>query len=174
MRRFFSVALLALLVPAGGHAARPGPGEIVLAGCRQGECGWYRVVRVEPARSFRQGVLRRMIVRGGTSVHLDGRLPESPRQARIEWAPAESERLAFCSTRRPAYAFQSGDGGFIVHFLDLFSLAGYQEGSGRAYMRMCHGRDRVPGATGLRRLGYRPGARSEQVEDATAETMTRF
>ena len=45
----------------------------------------------------------------------------------------------------------------------------------RLYMRLCHGRDSLPAAAAmLRRLGYRPGTRSEQIENGDVETMTRF
>jgi hypothetical protein len=41
-------------------------------------------------------------------------------------------------------------------------------------MRFCHGRDGLSEADALQSLGYRPGTRSEQVEDGSPETMTRF
>ena len=44
----------------------------------------------------------------------------------------------FCSTARPAYAFEE-DGQLITHYLDLYDLAGYQQSSGLLYARFCHG-----------------------------------
>jgi hypothetical protein len=41
-------------------------------------------------------------------------------------------------------------------------------------MRLCHGMENVPSDARLRRLGYRPGTRSEQIEAATADVLTRF
>ena len=168
------LALLAVILPAGLAVARPTAGQLILSGCRQGECAWLRVLRVEPAGRVPQGALVRMRVRRGSSTHLDGSLPSRPGQARIEWEQGEGVRYAFCSVRRPAFAFARRGEGLIVHFLDLFDLGGYQQSSARLYMRLCHGRGAVPGAAVLRRLGYRPGTRSDQVEDATPETMTRF
>lgn len=168
------VALLAPLLAAAPAAARPAAGQLILSGCRQGECAWLRVLRVEPAGRVPQGALVRMRVRRGSSTHLGGNLPNRPSEARIEWEPGEGVSYAFCSVRRPAFAFARSGEGLLVHFLDLFDLGGYQEASARLYMRLCHGRDAVPGPAVLRRLGYRPGMRSEQVEDATPETMTRF
>ncbi|HWT13990.1 MAG TPA: hypothetical protein VN231_14645 [Allosphingosinicella sp.] len=184
-RRLAFLALAALgLSGASGCAASdeagasPLPrlaGRTLLAGCRQGECGWMRIVRVESAVRRPEGELRRMTVRKGRSVHPDGRLPDDESDAAIEWEANDGVDYAFCSAQRPAYAFSGGDGGGLtVHFLDLFDLAGYQQVSGGLYLRLCHGRERIPDAAALRRLGYRPGTRSEQVEDGTPETMTAF
>lgn len=149
-------------------------GRTVLAGCRQGECRWARVLRVETAEKFPQGELRRMVLRSGTSVHLDGKLPTRPEDARIEWEPSDRADHAFCSKERPAYAFPDDSGGLIVHFLDLFDLAGYQYSSAGQYMRLCHDLDALPDEAKLRSLGYRPDTRSEQIEAASVEAMTRF
>ena len=81
--------------------------------------------------------------------------------------------MGACSRVRPAYAFETETGGFLVHYLDLYDLAGYQMASATLYMRVCH--DRGPaGAAVLRRLGYRPGTRSEQTEGEHLEALTRF
>ncbi len=168
------LAALAALFAAAPALARPVAGQLILSGCRQGECAWLRVLRVESAGRVPQGALVRMRVRRGSSTHLDGSLPGGARGTRIEWEPGEGMSYAFCSVRRPAFAFARHGEGLLVHFLDLFDLGGYQEASGRLYMRLCHGRSGVPGAAVLRRLGYRRGTRSDQVEDATLETMTRF
>lgn len=166
-----AVAMLA--APAILLAARPVAGETILSGCRQGECGWLRVLRLGAPTSVPQGVLRPMQVRRGSSVHLDGKLPNRPRDARIEWEGQASMTYAFCSVRRPAYAFES-DGSLVVHFLNLYDLGGYQYVSAQLYMRLCHGRVSLPNNAALRRLGYRPGTRSEQVEARSPEVMTRF
>ena len=146
-------------------------GQTVLAGCRQGECGWLRIARLEPAGSFAQGELRRLTARRGTSLHPDGELPETARDAEIEWQ-AHRVDYAFCSVERPAYAFESDDGGWVVHFLDLFDLAGYQFGSAGLYARVCHGSDGLPPEEWLTALGYRPGTRSDQVEAPDLAAMT--
>jgi len=175
MRRFLALlAAFALILPAGLAVARPRPGRVILSGCRQGECAWLRVSRVEDAGRVPQGALVLIGARRGTSTHLDGNLPSVARGAPIAWEAEDEVGYAFCSVRRPAFAFAGHGEGLLVHFLDLFDLAGYQEASARLYMRLCHDRGGVPGAAALRRLGYRPGTRSEQVEDATPETMTRF
>ena len=159
----------------GMRPALPGlAGRTIVAGCRQGECRWLRIAAVESLARLPEGELRRMVVRRGVSVAPGGRRRVRPDDASIEWQAGEVAEHAFCSTRRPAYAFDRDGGGLIVHFLDPFDLAGYQYVSAGLYMRLCHGRERLPGAAALRRLGYRPGTRSEQVEDATLETMTAF
>jgi len=133
-----------------------------------------RIVAVGAVVRVPAGALRSIVVRRGVSTHPDGNLPRRARDARIEWEAADQAEYAFCSARRPAYAFGREGEGLIVHFLDLFDLAGYQYASAGLYMRLCHGRERLPRAAVLRRLGYRPGTRSEQVEGATPGTMTRF
>lgn len=174
MRRLLPLIVAVLLIPAGASLAQPRAGQTILAGCRQGGCVWLRVARVEPMTRGPQGALVRMVSRRGSSTHRDGELPRRSRDARIEWERADGTSYAFCSTRRPAYAFESEDQGLVVHFLDLFDLAGYQYSSAGMYMRLCHGRTSLPSAGALRRLGYRPGTRSEQIENGSQETMTRF
>lgn len=120
-----------------------------------------------------EGRLRRIVGRSGGSTHLDGAIPARP-PAATEWERAEKTGYAFCSTRRPAFAFAGEDGKLILHFLDLFDLAGYQYPSAGLYMRLCHGLAEVPKPRRLRAMGYRPGTRSDQVEGASVETMTRF
>ena len=119
-----------------------------------------------------QGELRRIVLRRGFSRHPDGALPANERRARIAWDAGTRSDYVFCSTARPAYAFQDEGGALVTHYLDLFDLAGYQMSSGALYMRLCHDRALSPRA--LRALGYRPGTRSEQVEDGTADDLTRF
>lgn len=172
-RKFLLLAGAMFAAAAAASAALPRAGETILAGCRQGECAWMRVIAIGEPRRFPQGVLRGIDVRRGRSVHLDGTLPSSARQARIEWQDVAGAEYAFCSTRRPAYAF-GGDDGLLVHFFDPFDLAGYQYSSAALYMRVCHGFQRLPSARTMRRLGYRPGTRSEQVENGSVATLTRF
>lgn len=168
------LATLAVALPAAATDARPRPGQIIPTSCRQGECSWLRVVSVEPGMAGPEGRLIRMTARRGSSTHADGNLPAGPRGARIQWEEADEVGYAFCSTRRPAFGFAPQGEGLIVHFLDLYDLGGYQEASGRLYMRLCHSRGDVPRAAALRRMGYRPGTRNEQIENGTPETMTRF
>lgn len=149
------------------------PGSVIPAGCRQGQCSWLRIVRTEEVEAVPEGRLRRIVARQGISHYPSGSAPRNaPRSTR--WAAADRADYVFCSTVRPAYAFPDEDGSLIVHFLDLHDPAGYQLGSARLYMRFCHGLDSVPVAERLRALGYAPGTRSEQIEDARPEAMTRF
>ncbi len=180
------LALIGFLIlpaaPGGCAPARDGSGQAlpelagrtILAGCRQGGCRWLRVGAVDSAARQPEGELRRMVVRNGSSTHVDGDLPDRPDDADIDWDASDKTGYAYCSTTRPAVAFERDGGGLLVHFLDPFDLAGYQTVSAGLYMRLCHGREHLPDAAALRRLGYAPGTRSEQVEDATLETMTRF
>lgn len=146
--------------------------RVVLAGCRQGECRWIRILALGRSASVPQGELRRVSLRSGSSRHPDGRIPRNERAARIEWEAGTRTDYAFCSTVRPAYAFQDEEGALVTHYLDLYDLAGYQASSATLYMRLCH--DRAPSPRALRALGYRPGTRSEQVENGRAEDLTRF
>jgi hypothetical protein len=147
--------------------------RILLTSCRQGECGWMRIVSSVVQSRNPNGILRRITVRRGTSLNPDFHLPSRASEARIEWRRLDSVEYAFCSRRRPAYAFPD-DGRLIVHFLDPFDLGGYQFGSAAHYFRFCHGRNTMPSPRAMRRLGYRPGTRSEQIEAHTPEVMTRF
>jgi hypothetical protein len=174
MMRTVSLVALALLAatPAASQAPLPRlQGEILAPHCRQGECAWTQVIGIARMSRVRQGEVRRVIVRRGASLHRDGRLPDRVAQARIRWERGTRANYVFCSTRRPAYAF-SESGGLIVHYLDLFDLAGYQQSSADLYMRFCHGRGFSIRAA--RALGYRPGTRSEQVENARVTDLTRF
>jgi hypothetical protein len=170
-----SPALAACAAGTGGPpaAAAEGSGSIVRAGCRQGECSWLRIVRIEDVEAVPEGRLRRIVARHGTSLYPSGAVPGHPPRS-TRWAAADRSDYVFCSTVRPAYAFPDETGGLIVHFLDLHDPAGYQLGSARLYMRFCHGLDAVPVPETLRSLGYAPGTRSEQIEGARPEAMTRF
>jgi len=168
----------AALAPTAGQGARaPLPalaGRVLMANCRQGECSWLRVTRLERVRATPRGELRRVVGRRGRSVH---GIPADPpaaysRRVRVAWERADRSEYAFCSRTRPAYAFPEVDG-YIVHYLNLFSVAGYQYPSATLYMHACHGVAMPGGAARLRRLGYRPGTRSEQVEGARPEDLTR-
>jgi hypothetical protein len=150
-------------------------GRVLLAGCRQGECRWSRVARLERVATVPQGELRRLVAREGTSNYQD-EAPETYSAAvPIAWAAADRSDYAFCSRERPAFAFPGDEGHYLLHYLDLFDLAGYQFASARAYMRICHdaqfdGEDRAL----LQRLGYHPGTRNEQVEAGDPRDLTRF
>jgi hypothetical protein len=167
-----------LASPAIGLSAdRPNlAGRVLQTGCRQGGCVWLRVARVESVAANGHGELRRLTGRRGTSFHGEGRVPKAYRAALgVDWEGREHSEYAFCSRERPAYAFPDEDGRYIVHYLDLFRLGGYQLSSARMYMRLCHDLSFDGGkAKRLRKLGYRPGTRSEQVEDASPEDLARF
>lgn len=162
------------------RASRPGlpalAGRVLLSGCRQGECGWLRVTRVERVSASARGELRRATGRWGTSVHGRRDPPRAYRASlRVRWDRRERNEYAFCSRERPAHAFPDEGDGLVVHYLDLFDLAGYQYSSATMYMRICHDRAFDPARpAALRRLGYRPGTRSEQVENGTPADLTRF
>jgi len=157
-------ALIAL--PAAAQAPLPRlENQVLLGGCRQGECGWLRVISLSRVTRVPQGELRRIVVRRGTSPDPGARRP------RIVWEPGARTDYVFCSTARPTYAFQE-EAELITHYLDLFDLAGYQQSSGLLYARFCHGRSLT--TRQLRALGYRPGTRSEQTEGGSAADLTRF
>src|SRR3954447_2353266 len=156
---FVALAMLASV------AATPLPklaGRTILAGCRQGECRWLRVSAFESVATLKQGELRRMKARVGSSYHPDGDIPATAAGAKIAWEKASETDYVFCSRVRPAYAFTDERGRLIVHFLDPFDLAGYQYASAELYFRLCHGLSALPSARAMRALGYRPGTRSAQ------------
>ena len=142
-------------------------GRTETVSCRQGECAWQRILRFERVRTVPQGDLRRIVSRRGFS-------GDDAQPSDVNWEEGEETSYVFCSRERPAHAFPGGDGsGLIIHYLDLFDLAGYQYGSAMLYMRACHGRD-FSEDMDLGALGYRRGTRNEQVENGSPEDMTRF
>ena len=143
-------------------AAAPAP-ELVQ--CRQMECSWSRPVSNVAIRSTAAGTLRKVTAFRGTSTYRDDAPSGFDKSIAIEWHRPAAVQYAFCSRSRPAFAFRSGKR-WIAHALDLFDLPGYQVSSAVSYLRACHGvdYDRVDVDGLLRRLGYRPGARSDQVE----------
>lgn len=150
-------------------------GRVLAVGCRQGECMWLRAVRVEIVTASPRGELRRLVGRGGRSLYADEAPDAYSASVPVRWEARDRASYAFCSTERPAYAFPDETGALILHFLDLFELGGYQMASAGMYMRVCHD---LPfdgeNAAALQRLGYRPGTRSEQIENAAPEDLARF
>lgn len=174
MMRILPFLAPALVTAMPALAQSPVPrlqGQILAPYCRQAECAWTRVIAIARMSRERQGELRRVTLRRGSSLHRHGRLPDRAAQARIRWAPGTRTDYVYCSTRRPAYAF-SESGGLVVHYLDLFDLAGYQQSSADLYMRFCHGR--AYSARAARLLGYPPRTRNEQVENVTVADLARF
>lgn len=151
-------------------------GRVLAPSCRQGQCVWLRMVRIETVAANSHGELRRGVARRGTSTHPNGDPPEAFDAALpVRWERRDSSYYAFCSRERPAFAFAGGGGRYVLHYLDLFGLAGYQMSSATLYVRFCHDRAFDPeNAASLRRLGYRAGTRSEQVEDGAPEDLARF
>lgn len=151
-------------------------GRVLAPSCRQGQCVWLRVGRVEGVAANPHGELRRVVARRGTSVHPDGSLPSGHGPGvRVAWERRDRPYHVFCSRERPAFAFDGGGGRHVLHYLDLFSLAGYQLSSATHYLRFCHDRAFDPeDQAALRRLGYRPGTRNDQVEDGAPEDLARF
>jgi hypothetical protein len=146
-------------------------GRVLLAGCRQGECGWVRVVRLESVSATPRGELRRITLRRGLSTDSG----DSPDPANVEWEAADRADYVFCSAERPAYAFPGDEGGYLIHYLDLFALAGYNMSTAGLYVRFCHDREfDFEDEAAVRALGYRPATRNEQVENARPEDMAAF
>lgn len=143
-------------------AAAPDP-ELVQ--CRQMQCTWSRPVSNVAIRRAAAGTLRKVTDFRGTSTYRDHAPSGFDRSVRIEWQKPAAVQYAFCSRSKPAFAFRSGKL-WIAHALDLFSLPGYHHASAVSYLRACHGvehgREDIDAV--MRRLGYRPGTRSDQVE----------
>ncbi|HEX8124778.1 MAG TPA: hypothetical protein VF548_04280 [Allosphingosinicella sp.] len=150
-------------------AAAPAP-ELVQ--CRQMECSWSRPVSNVAIRSTAAGTLRKVTAFRGTSTYRDDAPSGFDKSIAIEWHRPAAVQYAFCSRSRPAFAFRSGKR-WIAHALDLFDLPGYHAASAVSYLRACHGvdYDRVDVDDMLRRLGYRTGTRSDQVEIKRPEQL---
>lgn len=152
-----------------GAAAFPARAEI--AECRQGACFWRKTIGVRTVKTTSDGELKIERTYVGESDHRDGSAPTrfAPGIA-IQWEAAPVETYVFCSRKQPAIAFKDrwggGAGGWYAHLLDPFETYGYNRGSAATYMRVCHGAKRGAELGGrlLRRLGYRPGTRNEQVD----------
>jgi hypothetical protein len=156
------IVTIALAAAAATTSAAPR-----LVHCHMMECSWERRVSNAIVRTTPRGQLRKYVVSAGTSVHRDNRPPSAySRSVRIAWEPRPKTSYIFCSKSQPALAFQSGNGRWIAHAMDLFNLGGYNTASAIIYAKACHGLDfNVSNIeTRLRRLGYRPGTRSRQIE----------
>lgn len=154
-----------------GRGAAAFPADAVIQQCRQGGCVWRKTIDVRTVKAAAEGELKVERTFVGESEH--GLAHEPPARyapgIAITWEAAPVETYIFCSRKQPGIAFKdrwSGESaGWIGHLLDPFETYGYNEGSLRTYMRICHAtelvadRDKV-----LRRLGYRPGTRNEQVD----------
>jgi hypothetical protein len=149
---------MALAAPSAGPIPR-------LVYCHMMECSWSRPLSNVAIRSAGDGTLRKVAAIRGTSVHRDDYPSRYHPSIRIAWNKAATVDYVLCSRSRPAMAFRSGKR-WIAHALDLFSLGGYNRASAVIYLRACHGvdYDRTDIDTVIRKLGYRPGTRSEQVE----------
>lgn len=152
-------ALLAAAAPAG-------PPKLIY--CHMMECSWSR--RVSNRLVARQGAeqLREYVTIDGQSEHRGGDYPTrySPR-VRVKWEAKPVTTYVLCSKARPAIAFQdrwdpASKGRWYGHYLDLFNLYGYNTSSAVIYAAACHDIDFSEKA--LKRLGYRSGTRSEQVD----------
>ncbi len=156
------IVTIALAAAAAGSPAVPR-----LVHCHMMECSWERRVSNAVVRTTPRGQLRKYIVSAGTSEYRTNRPPSAySRAIRIAWEPRPKTSYIFCSRSQPALAFQSDDGRWIAHALDLFNLPGYHTASAIIYARACHGLDFnfANSERRLRRLGYRPGTRSGQIE----------
>jgi hypothetical protein len=153
-------------------AAATGLGPVKLIYCHMLECSWSRLVSNELVSARPNEQLRKYVALGGSSVHRDGNYPvRYSKRVHIEWEHKPAATYVLCSRRRPSIAFQDrwdpkSKGRWYAHYLDLFSLAGYNTSSAVIYMDACHHIDfnsRDP-EKALKKLGYRPGTRSEQVD----------
>ena len=160
---------LATALAAAPASAAPAPSLVY---CHMMECTWARPVSNVAIRSTARGTLRKVVSRYGASVHRDDYPSRYDASVPIEWRKAPTVQYVFCSRSQPAAAFRSGRR-WVAHALDLFTLYGYNTPSAVTYLRACHGvdYDREDIEEVMRRLGYRPGTRSDQVEIARPEQL---
>jgi hypothetical protein len=147
--------------------------RVILIECRQGACQWGRIVEIARVAAGEDGELRRMTFRPGSSMD-DGAEPADGGLPTIDWEASDRNDYAYCSTRRPAFAFPDDQAGLIVHHLDLFDLGGYQYASAKLYGLICHDLP-MEAAVGqaFRDLGYRPGTRNEQTRALAPQALLR-
>ena len=151
-----------LMTAIAAAAGAPAP-ELVQ--CRQMECAWSKPVSNVAIRTTASGTLRKITAFRGTSTYRDDPPSSFDESIPIKWEKPAAVQYALCSRSRPAFAFRSGKR-WVAHALDLVDLPGYHTASAIGYLRACHGVDyyREDLDDMLRRLGYRPGTRSDQVE----------
>ena len=153
-------------------AATAGLGPVKLIYCHMDECSWSRLVSNQLVSAQRNEQLRKYVALDGSSTHRDGKYPvRYSKRVHIAWERKPVATYVLCSRARPSIAFQDrfdpkAKGRWYAHYLDLFSLAGYNTSSAVVYMDACHHIDFNvdDSTTTLKKLGYRPGTRSEQVD----------
>jgi hypothetical protein len=147
---------LALLAAPDPFPAPKVPTAVLQISCRQGECYWQQIKKIERMRAGGGEVLRKLTSRVGKSTHNVYRDPParySPR-LRIGWERAPKVEYVLCSKRRPATVFWS-DGEAVVTRLGLADLGGYEYSAAALYAQVCH--NIAPGKWSEKaapRLGY--------------------
>ena len=115
------------------------PTGVLRISCRQGECYWQQIQRIERVRGAKGEVLRKLTSRTGLSTHDLYREPPSrySKRIRVQWKAAPAVEYVLCSKRRSATIFES-DGAFVVTRLGLANLGGYENAAAALYMHACH------------------------------------
>ena len=157
------------MIAAAFMIAASASNPVRLYGCKMDECWWYKEQSTTSLLRNRDGELLKYVTLEGSSGHPDDNFPE-------RYSPALHVRFekkityVFYSRTRPSIAFytENGPGGkeWIGHMLDFYDLYGYNSWSAVSYMRACHHQDLAGAAAEgrLRRLGYRRGTPSTQIE----------
>ena len=155
-------------------AASAALGSPKLIYCHMEECSWLRLVSNSAVATTNDGELRKYLAFRGLSYHRNGDYPDRfSKRVAIDWEHKSHPTYVSCSRRRPAVAWkETGEGRnkgrWYAHYLDLFDLYGYNTSSAVIYADACHHMNLLGLNSGdedkaLRRLGYHPGTRSEQV-----------
>ncbi len=117
------------------------PTPVLLIGCRQGECQWQRITRIEPMRARAGEALRKASGTTGGSTYRDLDAPTrfSPR-IRIAWKHQARTDYVLCSKRRPALlSWDADERMYLLTRLSMTDLPGYQYAGATLYMNVCHG-----------------------------------
>lgn len=172
------IAILSALLAAQAAPAAALPpfrgrtGRVVRLRCHMMECGWHQPTAIEAVRRGDGWVLQKVTARQGRSVHRDATPGRYRRGLPIDWEAAPSDHYVLCSRERPAAAFRSEDGTWIVHQLNLFDLYGFAYSSAYIYLNACHGDpEALYDERRLRALGYRPGGETMQIELSAPEAI---
>jgi hypothetical protein len=174
VKALLSLAPLLLAAAPEPFPAPRTPGGVVRMSCRQGECMWQQLQKIERVRGDRASVLRKVSSRTGRSTYsVDGSPPAYGPRVRIAWERPGTDYV-LCSKRRPATAFWDADEKqWIVTRLNLTDLGGYQYAAANLYMLVCH--NIAPARwseRGMRHMGY--GATpSDQTRHAKLAEMLR-
>jgi hypothetical protein len=150
------------------------PTAVLQISCRQGQCVWQQLMKIERIRASNGEVVRKVTSRVGRSTHSVYGNPPARAPKNTEWERGPGIDYVRCSKRRPATAtYDAEDRDWRVTQFNLTDLGGYQYGAATLYMQVCH--NVAPGKwreNRMGRLGYGKTA-SDQSRYGTEREMLK-